>query len=88
MVTYQVDFISDDDRIMKPSNVPTPPKVYYGATADAVVGPMTLKAKGTNFGSRPLKFEFVVTWALDKGRYPYDVRKNGGLPDPPSPAPL
>ena len=60
-VTYQVDFIHENDRILTPSNLPDNSKVYG---ADAVVGPLKLRAKGPNFGSKPLKFEFVVNWGL------------------------
>ena len=63
-VTYKVDFIHKDDRILPPSNLPATSKVY---AADAVVGPMTLKAKRSNFGSKPLKFQFVVNWELSCG---------------------
>ena len=61
-VTYKVDYIHVDDRIIRPDNVPASPNIYE---ENATVGPLTLKfSKGNGFETTPLKFQFNIKWAL------------------------
>ena len=61
-VTYAVDYIDLDKRIIRPDNIPITPKIYM---ENATVGPLTLRLSKSN-KTTPLKFQFNIKWALKK----------------------